>query len=60
MYELIQYLQKESNGEFTEFRLVIREDSSCYIHVMNRNSETFDFNLFDIDNISINTVKVRA
>ena len=50
MKELLEYLLKESNGEFTEFRLVVREDSVCYIHVMNRNSETFDFNLNDLIN----------
>jgi hypothetical protein len=40
---LLDYLLKESNGKHTEFRLVVREFGTAYIHVMGRNSETFDF-----------------
>lgn len=43
--KLIDFLKKESNGHYTEFRLVVCADRSCYIHVMNKDSNTFDFAL---------------
>lgn len=43
--DLIEYLIKESNYEYTEFRLVVRDDGHCYIHVYDRSSETYDFDL---------------
>ncbi len=48
---LIDYLTKESQLKYTEFRLVVRDGGdvsygeNCYIHVMDRNSETFVFSL---------------
>lgn len=42
---LIDYLIRESQIKYTEFRIVVREDGSCYIHVSGRGSETFDFSL---------------
>src|SRR5688572_28224141 len=40
------FLKTESNGQHTEFRLVVREDGTFYCHVMNRDSTTFDGRLF--------------
>lgn len=45
MNELIEYLQRESEYKYTEFRLVVNDNGHCLIHVMNRDSETFDFDL---------------
>lgn len=45
--KLVDFLIKESNYKFTEFRLVVKDDGSCYAHVMNRDSTTVDFNLPD-------------
>lgn len=42
---LFSYLKRASNGNHKEFRLVVRNDGSSYIHVMNEDSETFDFKL---------------
>jgi hypothetical protein len=41
---LHEYLLRESKG-YTEFRVVVREDGSAYIHVLSRDSETFDFKI---------------
>lgn len=43
--KIIDYLRRESSNKFTEFRLVVQEDGSAYMHVMNRDSETIDFNI---------------
>lgn len=43
--KLIDYLIRESEFKNTEFRLVVQDGGDCYIHVMNRDSETFDFSL---------------
>jgi hypothetical protein len=43
--KLIDFLKKESNGQHTEIRLVVREDGSCYAHVLGRDSTTVDFHL---------------
>jgi len=43
--KLIDFLKRESNGKHTEFRIVIREDGTCYAHVPDRASETIDFAL---------------
>jgi hypothetical protein len=48
--KLIDFLIKESNYKFTEFRLVVRDDGECYAHVMNRDSATVDFKLPDYRN----------
>ena len=43
---LIDYLISESQFKHTEFRLVVQDGGEdCYIHVMNRDSETLDFSL---------------
>jgi len=43
---LIDYLIRESKLEHTEFRLIVRDGGEdCYIHVLNRGSETYDFSL---------------
>ncbi len=42
---LLAYLKRASNGNHKEFRLVVRIDGSSYIHVMNENSETYDFTI---------------
>lgn len=43
--DLLQYLKKESAGQHTEFRLVVLANGQAYIHVMNRDSETLNFNI---------------
>ena len=43
--KLIDFLNKESNGIYTEFRVVVRDDGSSYAHVLNRDSTTVDFSL---------------
>ena len=42
---LFDFLQEESNKQYTEFRLVIQEHGAAYIHVLGRDSETLNFNL---------------
>jgi hypothetical protein len=42
---LIDFLTKESKNKYTEFRLVVREDNTAYIHVIGRDSNTVDFNI---------------
>jgi hypothetical protein len=41
---LNEFLLRESKGH-TEFRLVVLENRSAYIHVIGRDSETFDFKI---------------
>lgn len=43
--QLIDYLSGESNGEYTEFRLVVQENGTAYIHVLGRDSATLNFSL---------------
>jgi hypothetical protein len=43
--KLIDFLKRESNGHYTEFRLIIRADRTCYAHVLNKDSKTIDFAL---------------
>lgn len=43
--KLIDYLRKESNGEYTEFRIVINPEYSDICHVIGRNCETLDFKI---------------
>jgi hypothetical protein len=50
--KFIDFLIKESNYKFTEFRLVVRDNGTCYSHVMNRDSTTVDFKLPIINKIS--------
>jgi hypothetical protein len=45
MKELLEYLKKESNGQHTEFRLVVWENGHSYIHVTGRDSTTLTFEL---------------
>lgn len=45
MEGLFSYLKRTADGQHKEFRLVVRVDGSSYIHVMNENSETFDFSI---------------
>lgn len=40
---LIEYFKRETKGH-TEFRMVVYEDGSGYVHVLGRDSETFNFN----------------
>lgn len=46
--EFWSYLKREGKGH-TEFRLVLYENKTAYIHVMNRDSESFNFELPKID-----------
>jgi hypothetical protein len=43
--KLIEFLKRESNNEYTEFRIFMYHDGKCYAHVLGRNSETIDFAL---------------
>lgn len=43
--KLIDFLKSESNGQHTEFRLVVMENGSCYAHVLGRDSQTIDIQL---------------
>lgn len=38
-------LINNSNFIHTEFRLVVNDNGHCYSHVLDRNSETYDFDL---------------
>lgn len=40
---LIDYFKREAKGH-TEFRMVVYEDGSGYVHVLGRDSETLNFN----------------
>jgi len=42
---LMDFLTKESKNRYTEFRLVVREDNTAYIHVLGRDSGTVDFTI---------------
>lgn len=42
---LNDFLLKESNGEHTEFRLVVNPDGTFYSHVLGSDSKTIDGNL---------------
>jgi hypothetical protein len=42
---LTNYLLKESNGNHTEFRVVIYPNGKGYAHVIDRDCESLDFNL---------------
>lgn len=46
--EFWSYLKREGKGH-TEFRLVLYENKTAYIHVMNRDSESFNFELPKVD-----------
>jgi hypothetical protein len=39
---LNDFLLEQSNGEHTEFRVVVNPDGSFYAHVLGRDSETVD------------------
>ena len=42
------FLKEESNGEATEFRLMVNVDGSFYCHVVGRDSGTFDGKLLEV------------
>lgn len=44
-WELFDYLRKEAKDQHTEFRLVVQSNGDCYIHVLGKDSATFDFKL---------------
>lgn len=41
--KLFEYLKKNADGQHKEFRVVVREDGSSYVHVLGEDSETLDF-----------------
>lgn len=43
--DFIDFLINNSNFIHTEFRLVVNDNGHCYSHVLDRNSETYDFDL---------------
>lgn len=43
--KLVDYLANSANGEQTEFRIVINNDGTGYVHVMNKDCNSLNFEL---------------
>lgn len=45
---LVRYLRRAHGKQQTEFRIVVAPDGTAYAHILDRDSETLDFNIYHL------------